>query len=301
MQESKTTKIIISSVIIIFLLQVISLKIIFDKLNKKTENLASTTNTLLTSNEEIQAHLTKNDQQYVMLSDSLYKEQKRLEELRNTVRSFNRQVDKLHDTVDDLEKLSTTDPQLLQKYSEIYFLNEHYVPSDLTVVDKRYDYDNGKNATVLSDMWPFLRDLLRDAKKDNISLLVLSGYRSFDEQATLKGIYTQQYGSGANKFSADQGYSEHQLGTTIDFTTPEIGEDLSKFENTQALDWLESNAYKYGFIMSYPKGNEYYVYEPWHWRFVGKDLARYLHKRNKHFYDLEQRKIDEYIPTLFDR
>jgi hypothetical protein len=53
--------------------------------------------------------------------------------------------------------------------------------------------------------------------------------------------------------------------------------------------------------MSYPKGNEYYVYEPWHWRFVGKDLARYLHKRNKHFYDLEQRKIDEYIPTLFDR
>ncbi len=52
--------------------------------------------------------------------------------------------------------------------------------------------------------------------------------------------------------------------------------------------------------MSYPENNDYYEYEPWHWRFVGEDLARYLRNKNKYFYDLEQRKIDEYIPVLFD-
>jgi hypothetical protein len=51
--------------------------------------------------------------------------------------------------------------------------------------------------------------------------------------------------------------------------------------------------------MSYPKNNEHYVYEPWHWRFVGKDLARYLYRNNKGLYDLEQRKIDEYLGELF--
>ncbi len=263
-------------------------------------NITSTTNSLMSSNQDLENRLTKSEQQYVLLSDSLYQEQKRLNEFNDTIRNFNRKVNKLTGTVDDLEKLTTTDPQLLQKYSEVYFLNEHYIPADLTVIDEKYDYENGKEVTVLTDMWPFLKDLLRDARNDDIKLMVLSGYRSFDEQTTLKNTYTRQYGSGANKFSADQGYSEHQLGTTVDFTTPEIGGDLDKFEETQAFDWLQSNAYKYGFIMSYPKGNEYYVYEPWHWRFVGKDLARYLHRKNKNFYDLEQRKIDEYIPTLFD-
>ena len=108
------------------------------------------------------------------------------------------------------------------------------------------------------------------------------------------------YGQGANKFSADQGYSEHQLGTTVDFTNSTIGSDLSRFEGTDQHAWLVKNAYKYGFTMSYPENNEYYQYEPWHWRFVGKDLARHLHRKDTYFYDMEQRDIDEYIINLFD-
>ena len=108
------------------------------------------------------------------------------------------------------------------------------------------------------------------------------------------------YGSGANKFSADQGYSEHQLGTTVDFTTPDIGAGFSKFETTAAYTWLTDNAYKYGFALSYPKNNAYYQFEPWHWRFVGVELATKLHNDNMYFYDLNQRIIDTYLVYIFD-
>ena len=108
------------------------------------------------------------------------------------------------------------------------------------------------------------------------------------------------YGSGANSFSADQGYSEHQLGTAIDFTTLELGSDFSSFEKTDAYKWLLDNAYEYGFILSYPKDNTYYQFEPWHWRFVGKSLANTLHQENKNFYDVDQRTIDSYLISIFD-
>jgi LAS superfamily LD-carboxypeptidase LdcB len=264
------------------------------------QRVASSTQALQLYSFTTDKTIQKIEQKIVDLSDLLYEEQSKSDELSDDFRSFDKEVNKLTGTVKTLEKLTTTDPELLQKYSRIYFLNEHYKPADLTPITEKYDFVNGKEATIDSNVWPFLHDLLTNAEEDGITLLVLSGYRSFEEQATLKGVYTIQYGTGANQFSADQGYSEHQLGTTIDFTVPEIGEDLSKFNGTPAHQWLVKNAYKYGFIMSYPENNQYYVYEPWHWRFVGEDLARYLKRENKHFYDLEQRTIDGYITTLFD-
>ncbi len=109
-----------------------------------------------------------------------------------------------------------------------------------------------------------------------------------------------QYGAGANTFSADQGYSEHQLGTTVDFSSDEIGGGLTDFQNTKAFAWLEENAHRYGFTLSYPEANEYYIYEPWHWRFVGQELADDLYDDGKHFYDYDQRTIDEYLISIFD-
>lgn len=146
----------------------------------------------------------------------------------------------------------------------------------------------------------FLEDMLDAAKDDGIDLKVLSAYRSFDEQISVKQSHTVVYGSGANTFSADQGYSEHQLGTTVDLTTPEINGAYESFADTDAYQWLQKNAYKYGFILSYPEGNAYYVFEPWHWRFVGVDLARDLHRKGDNFYDWDQRKIDEYLIKIFD-
>ena len=142
--------------------------------------------------------------------------------------------------------------------------------------------------------------MIEAALSDGIKIWVVSSYRSFNEQASLKGAYTKTYGSGANAFSADQGYSEHQLGTTLDFTTEGLGGTINGFDGTKAYTWMQENAHKYGFTLSYPKGNAFYVYEPWHWRFVGEDLARDLKKDNANFYDWDQRKIDEYLISIFD-
>ena len=129
---------------------------------------------------------------------------------------------------------------------------------------------------------------------------MVSAYRSFQYQAQLKGQYLVTYGTGANTFSADQGFSEHQLGTAVDFTAPGLGGGLDGFGETEAYEWLTENAHKYGFILSYPPNNQFYVFEPWHWRFVGEDLAKDLHDDNAYFYDWDQREIDEYLISIFD-
>lgn len=141
-------------------------------------------------------------------------------------------------------------------------------------------------------------DAARGAGRD---LYVASAYRSFDQQNDLKAAYKVTYGAGtANSFSADQGYSEHQLGTTVDFTTEKIGGGLAGFDKTQEYQWLLQNAYKYGFVLSYPPGNDYYVFEPWHWRFVGVELATRLHEEHQNFMDLGQRQLDPYLVNIFN-
>lgn len=270
------------------------------KIKSLEQKVVTSEETLFSLNSKTDNTFSDIEQKMLVFSDMLYEEQQKTEELADDVRKFDRQMDRLTGSVDTLEKLTTTDPEILQKYSKIYFLNENYKPGDLTVIDEEFDYANGKEVTISSDVAPFLEDLLEDAKDDKIDIMVLSGFRSFSEQSSLKESYKITYGAGANQFSADQGYSEHQLGTTVDFTTSGNGEDLSLFENSGAYTWLQKNAYKYGFVMSYPKGNTFYSYEPWHWRFVGEKLAKYLYREKKNFYDLEQREIDTYIPTLFD-
>ena len=69
---------------------------------------------------------------------------------------------------------------------------------------------------------------------------------------------------------------------------------------TLAYTWMQANAYKYGFELSYPKANGYYVYEPWHWRFVGVELATKLYNDHANFYDLDQRTLDTYLIKIFD-
>lgn len=202
--------------------------------------------------------------------------------------------------IDTLEKLTTIDPELLKKYSKVFFLSENYAPPELKDISSEFKITPDKDLQILKEVSPYLEDLLKDANEAGVNLRVISAYRSFNEQKQLKSNYVFTYGSGANKFSADQGYSEHQLGTTVDFGTTEVVGAYMSFENTTAFTWLKENAYKYGFILSYPKENSYYQYEPWHWRFVGEDLAEDLYDDKKSFYELDQRDIDEYLIKIFD-
>ena len=213
---------------------------------------------------------------------------------------FEGQIRHLAGTLGDLDKLAKTDKELLQKYSKVYFLNENYIPERLKKINDRYILDGKGDQYFHARAIDQLEDMLADARRADIDLKVVSAYGSFDEQTDLKGQYTQVYGTGANTFSADQGYSEHQLGTTIDLTVDSVGGTYASFADTEAYQWLLDNAHKYGFILSYPHDNTFYVFEPWHWRFVGEDLARELEKDKVDFYDLEQREIDKYLLTIFD-
>ncbi len=199
-----------------------------------------------------------------------------------------------------LNKLRTTDKELLQKYSKVYFLNENYTPSSLVVINPDFIFDKKKTLQFHGNaMWK-LNQMMNDASTSGNALSLISAYRSFKEQTSLKNQYTVTYGKGANSFSADQGYSEHQLGTAIDLTTPKLGNNYTSIDKSDAYTWLLANGWRYGFIQSYPKNNAFYVYEPWHWRFVGVELATVLHQNSKNFYDLDQRLIDEFLLNIFN-
>ncbi|HEY4496416.1 MAG TPA: M15 family metallopeptidase [Candidatus Paceibacterota bacterium] len=267
-----------------------------------TTNLASTTVALSRNTDELSRNLTDLRSQTIGLSNTLSSTQQNVESVKTQVGGVEQTVGSISGKVNTLQKLSATDPELLKKYSKVYFLNENYTPAHLTQIPQEYVYSNTKQEQFLTEAWSFLQKLLLVAKNDNIPLYIKSGFRSFAEQQTLKSVYTFTYGAGtANSFAADQGYSEHQLGTATDFIMGGLNGELNNtFDNTTAFRWLIQNAYKFGFELSYPKGNSYYTYEPWHWRFVGVKLATYLHDQNKNYYDMDQRDIDVYLVNIFD-
>jgi D-alanyl-D-alanine carboxypeptidase len=202
------------------------------------------------------------------------------------------------DRANSLERLAQIDDELLKKYSKFYFLNENYLPVYLVAINTEY-VEPGKKISLLPEVKFRLENMILTAKSEDINIFVNSGYRSFEEQKNLKSRYSQVYGSNkANQFSADQGYSEHQLGTTVDLSDGGGSLDTN-FEKTKVGKWLLENSYKFGFVLSYPKNNKYYIYEPWHYRFVGLELAKYLHDTGKSFYDLDQKFIDSYKESIF--
>lgn len=228
-----------------------------------------------------------------LLSSVLLETQTNNQALQNIINSISGQVG-------NLEKLAQTDKELLQKYSKVYFLNEHYVPISLTLINPKYVSIPSSGLQIHSNVDKYLENLLSNAESQGLSLKIQSAYRSFGTQASLKQSYKVTYGSGANAFSADQGYSEHQLGTTIDFTTTKLAGGLSGFDKTPEYTWLLTHAHEYGFVISYPKENTFYIFEPWHWRFVGVALANKIYQDHTYFYSLDQRVIDSYLANIFD-
>jgi len=257
-------------------------------------------NTLIKERSEAESTITNLTEQLLQTEGDLNGVARDLRAERERNMDFEDQISSLTGTVRDLDKLSRTDRELLQKYSRTYFLNENFVPMKLTQIKDKYVMSGKKDQYFHGDALRFLENMLDDAKRAGHDIRVISAYRSFDEQNELKGQFTQVYGSGANTFSADQGYSEHQLGTAVDIADTKTGATSQSFANTDAYKWLLDNAHRYGFILSYPEGNNFYIFEPWHWRFVGVELARDLNRQNAQFYDWDQRRIDEYLIKIFD-
>lgn len=165
---------------------------------------------------------------------------------------------------------------LLAPVSKSYALASGYAPSDLVELK---DVPTARTGlTLRSAAYQALKAMLDEAERQGVRLYVLSAYRSHQEQAQIYQQMVQQLGEEqANRFSARPGHSEHQLGATIDFTTPRVNYDLVEaFAQTPEGRWLKENAHRFGFVLSYPEGKESvtgYAYEPWHYRYVGVDVA----------------------------
>jgi D-alanyl-D-alanine carboxypeptidase len=112
------------------------------------------------------------------------------------------------------------------------------------------------------------QDMLTAARDEGVTLLIVSGYRSFEYQASLirKKLNAGQVLSDILKVNAAPGFSEHHTGRAVDIATPGSRPLTEEFESSPAFAWLTQNAARYGFSMSYPPGNiQGYIYEPWHW------------------------------------
>ncbi|MBN2325461.1 MAG: M15 family metallopeptidase [Spirochaetes bacterium] len=116
--------------------------------------------------------------------------------------------------------------------------------------------------------------MMDDAKKQGICIRVISAFRDAPYQSNLYQRAIDRYGP-VQKAVAKPGHSEHQLGTTCDLTTDEIGYGLSSsFEKTVAFEWLRKNVHRYGISYSYPLYKQRitgYIYEPWHFRYWGNE------------------------------
>jgi LAS superfamily LD-carboxypeptidase LdcB len=164
---------------------------------------------------------------------------------------------------------------------------ENYIPPDLTTppitLNPQKSYQENQVRKELANP---LENFFNDAEKASIKLMLASGYRSYQLQNTYYSNYVRTSGEAeANRYSAKPGTSEHQTGMAFDLATVDRVHYLDQaFGDDSAGKWIEENAHKYGFIVRYPRDKEAitgYMYEPWHLRYVGTDLAEELYKRNQ--------------------
>src|SRR5574344_193897 len=165
-----------------------------------------------------------------------------------------------------------TSKDILMLVNKYNYLNEDYVPDKIMNVDSSYAYADNSTR---EDVFEAFKNMYNDALLDNITLIINSSYRNYQDQDEVWTARKKAYGAQkADNYAARAGFSEHQTGLALDinqFNTTE-----KDFENTEAFTWLSNNAYKYGFILRYPKDKENitgYSYESWHYRYVGKDTA----------------------------
>jgi D-alanyl-D-alanine carboxypeptidase len=169
----------------------------------------------------------------------------------------------------------STAAEVLQPATQADALPDGYAPSDLVNVGSRGLPASGAQlirALILEDT----RALIEAARAEGHDLYVGSGFRSQAYQVAVFAAQTARWGDAdtANRYSARPGHSQHQLGTTIDFTV-----SFRDFRGSPAAMWLQNNAHEFGFVLPYtPASVDHtgYVDEPWHVRWVGASLAARL-------------------------
>lgn len=177
-----------------------------------------------------------------------------------------------------LNKILTTEKgeDLLVLVNKKIRLPANYAPSDLISLVGSVTALPG--SSLRREAALALIDLVNAARTDGKNLTIVSDYRSYSQQVSVFNGWAASVGlKSAESFSARPGHSQHQLGTAIDFGVEGKSYFNEAFGKTAEGVWLSDNASKFGFVISYPKGKEAitgYSYEPWHYRYIGKDNAQ---------------------------
>lgn len=171
-------------------------------------------------------------------------------------------------------------------------------PASITVVSNKHrplnplNYEPGDLVTLTSLANPNSRQLRAEAaakldqlaaaaSAEGVSLIALSGYRSYTvQEQTYNNFVVRDGEERANQYSAKPGHSEHQTGFAIDFDDGQGCALYNCFADTAAGQWLAANAWQYGFVLRYPLGSEGitgYEFEPWHYRYVGLEVSTEMH------------------------
>ncbi|MGO0061748.1 D-alanyl-D-alanine carboxypeptidase family protein [Brevibacillus fluminis] len=161
-----------------------------------------------------------------------------------------------------------------------------YIPSDLVTLNIPFSFSGKSPKKMLrKEAAEALESLVAQAEREKIKLVGVSGYRPYHLQEAIFASNVKAEGfTEANRTSAIPGQSEHQTGLSIDISSPVVKNQLTeKLGETAEGKWLAQNAYQFGFVIRYPQDKEKvtgYSYEPWHIRYVGKDMAKVLHEKN---------------------
>ena len=165
---------------------------------------------------------------------------------------------------------------LVNKYN---YLEKDYVPKNLETLSNIYARDDMK---LVHEAKVAYEEMAKAASKDGYKLVVISSYRSYSYQVNLYNRYVKSDGkTAADTYSGRPGYSEHQTGLAIDICNNKY--DYTNFGKTKEYLWMQKNAHKYGFILRFPEKKERetgYKYEAWHYRYVGKDLAKEIYEND---------------------
>lgn len=183
--------------------------------------------------------------------------------------------------------------ELLTIVTRQFGLSRDYVPGDLVPLEDYFPnsvtlgYPTEVRAVIIEP----LQEIVAGMQEAGLAPQIISGFRSYSAQALALEKWLERYPDWARNLSAPPGHSEHHLGTTVDFGSPEleemVGEEYIQFHPAFARSsegvWLSKRAHEYGFTMSYPadamERTEFYS-EPWHFRYVGRELATTLKEQD---------------------
>ncbi len=196
------------------------------------------------------------------------------------------------DTTDKKDKpkkieLDTTSDSITVFVNKEHALPSSYIPQNLIIPDIHFFGNDGisEKRYMRKEASEALEEMFSEATKDCLTLYGVSGYRSYKRQSEIYNKNIRQRGlSATSKVSAMPGHSEHQTGLAIDISCAELNGNLSTaFANTPEGQWIAANCHLYGFIIRYPENSEDitgYTYEPWHIRYVGTEVAKYIYEND---------------------